>query len=216
MAYQAAERIKSVRETFRLNRTEFAQILGLSISIISLMESGKTLVSEKTVTLLERTFLINPDWLYNGVGGMFSREDVTVESVLEMYPTVKKLYEIRQEQQTVREMMIRNRLAWKEQRERAKLYAEENKRRSRLVRREQTEKARREAGDRMKKFRSAFQLNQNQLAQRIGYTRAYVSAVEKGIQKPSARMVELIEAEFGISAAWLLNGTAANTQYAMQ
>ena len=182
-----ADRIKMVREKFHMNRTEFAASIGITSSLVSQMELGKVNVSWKTSHLLEDKFGISQKWLHFGEGAMFIREDITVESILEQYPEIKKLYDARVDRKKAAEDRIWNR----------------------AVRIEKRDAMRREAADRLKKIRDAYQINQNQLAKRLGYTRAYISAVEKGIQKPSLRMAEMIEAEFGVSATWLLYGTAA-------
>lgn len=184
---QAAERIKKVREMFHMNRSEFADSLGISVTLISQMESDKVGISWKTSRLLEEHYCIRPDWLVRGEGNIFVREDITVESILDDHPALKKLFDIKERKRKAADEKIRNRAALAEHR--AKL--------------------RKEAAERIAKFRMAYQINQNQLAKRLGYTRAYISAVEKGIQMPSKQMTDLIEAEFGVSSTWLLHGKAA-------
>ena len=172
---------------FYMNRSEFADTLGISVTLISQMESGKTGVSWKTARLIEAKYSISPAWLVNGVGNIFIRDDITAESVLKEHPDLKLLFDIKERTQMAAEEKLRNRIALKEHREKLK----------------------KESAERIVKFRNAFQINQNQLAKRLGYTRAYISAVEKGIQMPSRQMADLIESEFGVSATWLLYGTAA-------
>lgn len=182
-----AERAKMVRMLFRLTCMEFAASLGITGGLVSAMERGRANVSLKTAKKMEDKFDISPKWLIFGTGTMFIREDLSVEKVLEHNPDEKRLYELREKKYKSAEALLRNHATELEKRENRK----------------------KEAAVRMKKIRSAYQINQNQLAKRLGYTRAYISAVEKGLQSPSRRMAELIEAEFGVSAEWLLFGNVA-------
>ncbi len=178
----AAERIKIVREAFLMNRSEFADSLGIANSMISQMEKGKANVSWKTAYLLEMKYSISPNWLMYGNGRMFSRDDATVESVMNSNPMLKKLHDIREWKMKAKKELEMNHIAVAEMRETIKM----------------------EAAKRMMSFRNAFKINQSQLANQLGYTRAYISAIEKGIQKPSERMAKLIEEKYGIKASWLL------------
>lgn len=181
------ERIKQVREMFCMNKTEFARLVGITMSLISQMELGRANVSWKTSHLLEEKLFISQRWLHYGEGGMFIRDDITVETVLNLNPDLKKICEYR--------MALRNAVG--------------EKGRGKSFRVLEQEQMRKEAAGRLKRIRDAFDINQNQLAKRLGYTRAYISAVEKGLERPSQRMAEMIEAEFGVSAEWLLYGNAA-------
>ena len=78
-----------------------------------------------------------------------------------------------------------------------------------LTAKEKRAELKKEAAERLKQFRNAYKMSQNQLAKQIGYTRAHISAIEKGLDRPSKQMADKIENEFGISANWLLYGTAA-------
>lgn len=184
-----AERIKMIRDTFGLNQTQLAEGLGVSSTIISMMEKGKANVSRKTVKLLEEKFGINPAWLNYGMGEMFVRSDVFVESVLNKLQSITGKA-VQPETVTGSEIGL-----W-------------------LEKIEQREQLKKEAPERLMRIRNAFDISQNQLAKRLGYTRAYISAVEKGLQSPSRRMAELIEHEFGVSATWLLYGVADNAKCA--
>ncbi len=183
----AAERMKMVREMLHLNKSELAVCLGISCTLISMMELGKTNVTWKTAHLLEAKFEINPKWLEYGEGNMFISEDMSVERILDKNPMLKRLYELRSKQFASAEEKLRLRVAKVERREQIK----------------------QEAADRMRRIRDAFNINQNQLAKRLGVTRSYINAVETGRERPSLRMAKMIEADFGVSANWLLYGVAA-------
>ena len=168
-----AERFTSVREMLHMNRSQFADFLGITGSLVSSMERGIATVSRKTTARMADLLSINPIWMQYGVGDMFVKPDITLESILENNQALKAAYETGIEKE------------------------------ERKIARRQT------AAERLKTFRNYIGINQNQLAKRLGYTRAYISAVEKGIQMPSRQMTDLIEAEFGVSSNWLLYGKAA-------
>jgi len=60
--------------------------------------------------------------------------------------------------------------------------------------------------DRLRKVRGMFHLNQRQLAERIGVTSQLISQMESEKTPVSAMTARAIEAETGVSAAWLLSG----------
>lgn len=173
----AAERMMKIRKAFHMNRSEFAECLGISNPLIGAMESGKTGVSKKTAAKMQDTFLISPAWLQYGVGDMFVGKNIDAELILNRLPC--RGSQFRGAGMTIEE--------WIEQMEKR-------------------EQLKNDAPARMVKIRNAFQINQNQLAAKLGYTRAYISALEKGINKPSKKFALLMEAELGISAKWLLYG----------
>ena len=187
-----AERVKKVRKLFNMNQTQFAEVLCVSSATISQMESGKISVSRRNAKLLEEKFGVNPVWLLYGTGEMFNRTDVFTESVLSKLQQVSGTAYApgKNADTTVKDIgqileMI-----------------------------EQKDQLKKEASDRLIRIRTAFGLNQSQLAQQLGYTRAYISAVEKGLQPPSRRMAEMIEQQLGISANWLLYGIPDNASCA--
>jgi transcriptional regulator with XRE-family HTH domain len=67
----AADRLKTLRKTLTLNQSEFAEKLGLTFSAISLMELGKTKLTEQNIKHIALTFDVNEEWLRNGAGSMF-------------------------------------------------------------------------------------------------------------------------------------------------
>ncbi len=175
----AAERIKAVRKAFHMKQFEFAECIGVTSCLISSMELGKISVSRKTAEKIKDKLFISPAWLLYGVGSMFVGKYIDAELVLN------------------------NISGWK-----VKFHATGMTIEEWLDQMNQREQMRDDAPARMIRFRNAFQINQNQLAKKLGYTRAYISAVEKGIQRPSRLMAGRIEAVYGVSAAWLLYGAA--------
>ena len=63
------------------------------------------------------------------------------------------------------------------------------------------------AADRLREVREIFHLNQRQLAEKIGVTSQLVSQMEGEKAPVSSMTARAIEAEMGVSAAWLLYGT---------
>lgn len=61
--------------------------------------------------------------------------------------------------------------------------------------------------DRIRMVRKAKQLKQNGFAKKIGYSRSYISKIEKGkVSKPDERMLIIISQTFGCSLMWLKTG----------
>ena len=63
------------------------------------------------------------------------------------------------------------------------------------------------AADRLREVREIFHLNQRQLAEKIGVTSQLISQMESEKTAVSSMTARAIEAEMGVSAAWLLYGT---------
>ena len=63
------------------------------------------------------------------------------------------------------------------------------------------------AEERLRQVREIFHLNQRQLAEKIGVTSQLISQAESGKTPISTMTARAIEAELGVSAAWLLYGT---------
>ncbi|TKI72539.1 helix-turn-helix transcriptional regulator [Lysinibacillus mangiferihumi] len=65
-------RIKEIRNSLKMNQTEFAQHLGLSQSTLAMIEVGKRKFSDKHIKIICSTFNINENWLRTGEGEMFN------------------------------------------------------------------------------------------------------------------------------------------------
>ena len=61
--------------------------------------------------------------------------------------------------------------------------------------------------DRIREIRDIFHLNQRELGERIGVTSQLISQMESGKTPISSMTARAMEAELGVSATWLLNGT---------
>lgn len=64
-------RIRLARKTLYLNQAEFAERLGLTQTALSMIELGKTALTEKNIKLICATFALDEDWLRTGKGEMF-------------------------------------------------------------------------------------------------------------------------------------------------
>lgn len=74
------ERIKQVRELNGMSLTKFADVLGLTVSAVSLYESGKREPSNAVLTSISKTFGISYAWLKTGEGPM---EDPVLDDAVE-------------------------------------------------------------------------------------------------------------------------------------
>ena len=74
------DRISKIRNRFEKSQEEFGNILGVTKSTISLVETKKREPSERLIRDICREFNVNEDWLRNGTGGdenMLLPEDMT-------------------------------------------------------------------------------------------------------------------------------------------
>ena len=81
------ERIKMVRERNGLSLTRFADVLGLTVSAVSLYESGKREPSNAVLTSISKTFGVSFAWLKTGEGPMEDPlpDDSTAGKILDSY-----------------------------------------------------------------------------------------------------------------------------------
>lgn len=66
------DRIKKIREHFGLSQAQFAQRINKSPGLISLIETGRTNISEETIKQICSVFFVNESWLISGEGDMTS------------------------------------------------------------------------------------------------------------------------------------------------
>lgn len=60
---------------------------------------------------------------------------------------------------------------------------------------------------RLKELRKALKLTQQELADRIGVSRNFITQIEMGVKVPSARTVADICREFSVNESWLREGS---------
>jgi transcriptional regulator with XRE-family HTH domain len=76
---EISNRIIALRKHLGLTQTEFAEKIGLKFSLISMIESGKSPLTESNIRLICFTFGVNEDWLRSGTGEMIDDEALLSE-----------------------------------------------------------------------------------------------------------------------------------------
>jgi len=71
----AAYRLKEARKNLNLTQKQLGERAGLSWYQIKDLEGGRVKLTLLLVKLFYYEFDINPDWLLNGKGGMFTRKE---------------------------------------------------------------------------------------------------------------------------------------------
>ncbi|MFQ9923749.1 MAG: helix-turn-helix domain-containing protein [Beduini sp.] len=72
------ERLYELRKTLDLSMEKFGNELGISKSAISGFEKGISNPSEQTLKLICKTFNVDPFWLREGIGDMFTAIPETI------------------------------------------------------------------------------------------------------------------------------------------
>ena len=65
-------RLKLIRKELGITQEVLAQKLGIGKSALSMIETGKSALSERNKNILVQELNINPDWLVSGRGEMFT------------------------------------------------------------------------------------------------------------------------------------------------
>ena len=66
-----SSRFRTLREVLGISQGELARDIGKTSSFIALIESGKSNISNETVSAVCRVCHVNPQWLLTGEGSMF-------------------------------------------------------------------------------------------------------------------------------------------------
>lgn len=69
------DRIKAVRNHFKLNQTEFGDRVGLSQSSITAIENGKREIPQHLIKVISVQFGVSEDWLQTEKGDMLSGDN---------------------------------------------------------------------------------------------------------------------------------------------
>lgn len=72
MAVNKGERVKLIRKDLEMTGEELAAVLGIGKSALSMIETGKSSLSERNKNILVQELNVNPDWLETGRGEMFN------------------------------------------------------------------------------------------------------------------------------------------------
>ena len=75
------ERLKLVRKKLGLNQTEFARLIGLRQTALSMIEVGTTALTGKNVKLICATFNVNEQWFRTGQGEIFDSSPYVKELI---------------------------------------------------------------------------------------------------------------------------------------
>lgn len=78
------ERVKQARKHLGLTTTEFGERIGVTNASISMMENGKTNVTDRTILAIEKEYGVRGKWLKTGAGKMFveKRQDEQIAEFL--------------------------------------------------------------------------------------------------------------------------------------
>lgn len=68
------ERLKMLRNEFRLSQADFSKKLGIAQSTYAHLESGKTKLRDRHIKLICSTLNVNTEWLVKGTGEMFNHD----------------------------------------------------------------------------------------------------------------------------------------------
>ena len=91
-------RIKQIREYFRLFQEQFAQRINRSYALISLIETGRKKVSEETAERICSEFSVNKEWLLNGEGDMTASDPIDRENMKYRIRQIRKNLKLSQEE----------------------------------------------------------------------------------------------------------------------
>ena len=92
------DRIKQIREHFGLSQVHFAQQINKSPGFISLVEAGRSNVSDETIETICSRFPINEVWLRNGEGKMTDDAPVDMKNIGIRVKQLRKEMKLTQEQ----------------------------------------------------------------------------------------------------------------------
>lgn len=78
------DRVKEIRNDFKMSQTAFAESLGITRDGVAGYESGRTNLSKTMIKLICHEFKVNENWLINGIGEKYiniQSTDSVVESL---------------------------------------------------------------------------------------------------------------------------------------
>lgn len=78
-------RIKEIRKSLKLTQEEFGKIIGLKRSSVCDIENNRCNVTERLFIAICSKFHVNEEWLRNGTGEMFIKEDLKYNEFFKIY-----------------------------------------------------------------------------------------------------------------------------------
>jgi transcriptional regulator with XRE-family HTH domain len=79
------DRIRAVRKKLGINQGECAKSLGLTQTALSMIEVGKSKLTEKNIKLICATFNVDERWLRTGEGEMFGVYSPYIRELLDIF-----------------------------------------------------------------------------------------------------------------------------------
>lgn len=103
------ERIKQLRKALGFTQKQFAERIGVKQNTVSQYEFGRNDPTDTVLHLICQTFHVNPEWLKNGIGEMFTPDASDELDALAkryhlsdgMYVVIEKLVNLNPEMQAV-------------------------------------------------------------------------------------------------------------------
>ena len=90
VANEVHERLKLIRNHFKLSIREFSKHIYFSHSVYGQVEYGTREPNKRIIELICSKFNVNKEWISTGKGEMFKSEppDIRLEKILEIYNTI--------------------------------------------------------------------------------------------------------------------------------
>lgn len=76
------ERLKQLRKLQKMTQKEFGEKIGVSGDTISSIETGKVNLTDRNISLICEKFNVNEEWLREGKGEIFCRDEKTIVNEL--------------------------------------------------------------------------------------------------------------------------------------
>lgn len=89
------DRLKAARKKLGLKQREVAERIGVTVSAYGAWETGRDVVPDTRLYMLNKEFCINSDWLETGEGEMFVEPDVNLifrEQIVKMFEELPEDY----------------------------------------------------------------------------------------------------------------------------
>lgn len=79
------DRLLELRKALKLTQEEFGEKIGLSRSMMCMLEQNTKPITERTILIICAKFKVNEQWLRNGTGSMFIEYDLKYERFYKVY-----------------------------------------------------------------------------------------------------------------------------------
>jgi transcriptional regulator with XRE-family HTH domain len=83
--FDKPDRLRLLRKKLGLNQGEFALKLGITQTALSMIEIGRSKLTEKNIKLISVTFNVNENWLRTGEGEMFAAQSPFDKELLDIF-----------------------------------------------------------------------------------------------------------------------------------